>query len=172
MDAPEPIGQAIRTMVEVEQMVRSAPAMSGVNLRYGVLYGPGTWFSRTGDIGRRLRSWAYPIIGDGEAVTSFVHVEDAASATVAAVESTIAGDFNIADDEPAPAKVWMPALAAALGARKPLRVPIWLARLLVGGALVEFTINQRGASNEKAKRELGWRPRYASWRTGFSEALG
>ncbi len=171
-DAPEPIGQAVRTMVEVEQMVRDAPNMSSVNLRYGTLYGPGTWFSSNGDIARRMRARAFPIIGDGEAMTSFIHVEDAAAATVAAVESTAPGDFNVADDEPAPAKAWMPALAEALGARKPLRVPEWLARLLVGRALVAFTVNQRGAANQKAKRELAWRPRYGSWRTGFAEALG
>lgn len=166
-DAPEPIGTAVRVMEEVERAVRTAPGIEGVNLRYGHFYGPGTWYAPDGAIGKMMRKRAYPIISGGDGLYSFIHVDDAADATVAAIESSAVGDFNIADDDPATAADWMPELAEALGAAKPFRVSAWLARLLIGNALVDFTLNQRAASNERARAEFGWRPRYSSWREGF-----
>jgi 2-alkyl-3-oxoalkanoate reductase len=113
-----------------------------------------------------------PVIGPGTGMASFIHVEDAASATVAALDRGSPGIYNITDDEPSPASEWLPVYAKALGAKPPRHAPKWLARLVGGRMAIEFGVNLRGASNEKAKRELGWRPRYASWRQGFPEALG
>jgi 2-alkyl-3-oxoalkanoate reductase len=111
------------------------------------------------------------VIGDGAGVSSWLHVDDAASAAVAAVERNARGVFNIVDDEPAPVSEWLPALAAAVGARPPRHMPTWLARPLAGEAVVRMMTEGRGASNAKAKRELGWRPRWSSWRDGFVHGL-
>lgn len=170
-EGPEPVGEAARTMLKVEEMVRNAPDIIGTNLRYATFYGPGTWYSRDGEIGRRFKKWQYPIIGTGDAVMSFVHIVDAARATALAMECGRAGDFNVADDEPAVANDWMPTFAEAIGARKPMKVPVWLARLMVPDALVHLTINARAASNERIKTELRWQPCVPSWRTGFREGL-
>lgn len=170
-DAPDPIGSAVRTMHAVEERVLAEPEVTGVVLRYGSFYGPGTWFAREGDVGRRMRKRAYPIIGDGSGVSSFVHVEDVAGATVAAL-SAEAGVYNVVDDEPATARVWMPVYAQALGAPRPLRVPRWVAALFAGSAFVTWVASAPGADNRKAKAALGWTLRYPSWRSGFAEALG
>ena len=114
-----------------------------------------------------VRKRQLPIIGDGAGVWSFVHVDDAAAATVAAIERGRRGIYNIVDDEPAPASEWLPYLAEALGAKPPRRVPLWLGKLLAGEQAVSMLTETRGASNWKAKRELGWQPRYKSWREGF-----
>jgi len=112
------------------------------------------------------------MIGKGDGIYSFVHVDDAASATVAALEGARPGVYNVVDDEPASAAEWMPIFAEVLGARRPPRVPVFVARLIAGDALVDWMLGLRGASNEKIKKELGWRPRYESWRLGFCENLG
>ncbi len=172
LDALSPIGPAVETMKAVEDAVLSADGLEGVVLRYGFFYGPGTWYAYDGDVGRQVRKRRYPVIGDGEGTYSFIHVDDAAAATVAALERAKPGVYNVVDDEPATAAQWMPVYAESLGAKPPPRVPAFVARLIVGKALVEWSLRLRGASNEKVKSELGWRPRYASWRRGFFEDLG
>ena len=116
-----------------------------------------------------IRQRKFPVVGSGAGMWSFIHIEDAATATVAAIEHGQPGVYNIVDDDPAPTKEFLPAAAQALGARKPMRVPRWLGRLLAGEAAVVMMTEVRGASNAKAKRELGWQPRHASWRRGFEE---
>jgi nucleoside-diphosphate-sugar epimerase len=140
----------------------------GAVLRYGGLYGPGA----TDDQVELVRKRQFPLVGGGTGYCSWVHLDDAASATVLAVEQKARGVFNIVDDEPAPASEWLPYLAASAGAKPPMRVPKWLARLLAGEATVTMMTEGRGFSNAKAKRELGWELRYPSWRQGFREGLG
>ena len=171
LDAPSPIGQAVQTIKDVEEAVLSAEGIEGIVLRYGMFYGPGTWYAKDGDVGKQVRKRRYPMIGNGEGTYSFIHVDDAASATVAALERARPGVYNVVDDEPATAVEWMPLYAEALGAKRPPRVPAFLARLIAGDALVGWMNGLRGASNEKIKSELGWHPRYASWRQGFFEDL-
>jgi 2-alkyl-3-oxoalkanoate reductase len=172
LDASAPIGPAVKTIKEVEEAVLSADGIEGVVLRYGMFYGPGTWYAKDGDVGRQVRKRRYPMIGHGEGMFSFIHIDDAAAATVAALERARPGVYNVVDDEPASAVEWMPLYAEALGAKRPPRVPAFLARMIAGDALVTWMLRQRGASNEKIKEELGWRPRYKSWRQGFFENLG
>jgi nucleoside-diphosphate-sugar epimerase len=172
LDAPAPIGPAVKTIKEVEEAVLSADGIEGVVLRYGMFYGPGTWYAKDGDVGRQVRKRRYPMIGHGEGMFSFIHIDDAAAATVAALERARPGVYNVVDDEPASAVEWMPLYAEALGAKRPPRVPAFLARMIAGDALVTWMLGLRGASNEKVKEELGWRPRYKSWRQGFFENLG
>jgi nucleoside-diphosphate-sugar epimerase len=137
----------------------------GAVLRYGGLYGPGA----TDDQVKLVRRRMFPLIGGGTGYFSWVHVDDAASATVLAVEQQAAGVFNIVDDEPAPVRQWLPYLAECAGAKPPRRLPGWLARLLAGEMVVGMMTQGRGFANAKAKRELGWQPRYPSWRQGFKE---
>src|SRR5918998_918853 len=172
LDAPPPIGPAVETIKEVETTVLSAEGIEGVVLRYGTFYGPGTWYAKDGDVGRQVSKRRFPVIGGGEGTYSFIHVDDAASATVAALESARPGVYNVVDDDPATAAEWMPVYAEALGAKRPLRVPAFVARLIAGDALVNWSLGLRGASNERIKDELGWRPHYESWRQGFFRALG
>jgi nucleoside-diphosphate-sugar epimerase len=153
--------EAIR---HVEDVVLRA---SGAVLRYGGLYGPGA----TDDQVELLRKRQFPLVGRGPGYSSWVHLDDAASATVLAVEQKARGVFNIVDDEPAPASEWLPYLAECAGAKPPMRVPKWLARLLAGEVAVSMMTEGRGFSNAKAKRELGWELRYPSWRQGFREGL-
>ena len=148
----------------VEDVVLKA---GGAVLRYGAFYGPGA----IDDQVTLVRKRQYPLVGGGAGYSSWVHLDDAASATVLAVEQKAAGVFNIVDDEPAPASEWLPYLAACAGAKKPIRVPTWLARLLAGEMAVIMMTEGRGFSNAKAKAELGWEPRYPSWRQGFKEEL-
>jgi 2-alkyl-3-oxoalkanoate reductase len=151
--------------------VLSADGIEGVVLRYGMFYGPGTWYAKDGDVGRQVMKRRYPMIGHGEGMYSFIHVDDAASATAAALERARPGVYNVVDDDPATAAEWMPVFAEALGAKRPPRVPAFVARLIAGDAIVKWSLGLRGASNEKIKGELGWSPRYESWRQGFFEAL-
>jgi 2-alkyl-3-oxoalkanoate reductase len=137
-------------------------------MRYGNLYGPGASDSLVALIQKRQ----FPVIGDGSGVWSWIHLDDAASATVAALERGNPGIYNITDDEPAPVSEWLPYLADAVGARRPMRVPSWLGALLAGSVAVRWMTEARGASNAKAKHELGWRPGWSSWRQGFRQALG
>jgi len=156
-----PMAEAIRHLED------AALRAGGAVLRYGGLYGPGA----TDDQVELLRKRQFPLVGKGTGYSSFVHLDDAASATVLAVEQKARGVFNIVDDEPAPASEWLPYLAACAGAKRPMRVPKWLARLLAGQVVVMMMTEGRGFSNAKAKRELGWELRYPSWRQGFKEGL-
>jgi nucleoside-diphosphate-sugar epimerase len=139
----------------------------GAALRYGGFYGPGA----TDDVVALVRKRQFPLVAGGNGYSSWVHLDDAASATVLAVEQHAKGVFNIVDDEPAPAREWLPYLAACAGAKAPLRVPKWLARMLAGDVAVTMMTEGRGFSNAKAKRELGWQLRYPSWRQGFKEEV-
>jgi nucleoside-diphosphate-sugar epimerase len=173
-DAPlrEPAGRgdpaaAVQTL---EAATLGTEGVEGVVLRYGYFYGPGTYFAPTGSTAHDVRRRRYPVLGSGDGVFSFIHVDDAAAATVAAVERGAPGVYNVVDDEPAPMREWLPAYAEAIGAKRPLRVPLWLAKR-VGGPMVASAAELRGASNAKAKAELGWGPRHPSWRQGFRDAL-
>jgi nucleoside-diphosphate-sugar epimerase len=174
---PEP-AQAMRSTVDairhVEAAVTSIDWGEGIVLRYGGFYGPGTSVSLDpeAEMSGPVRKRRFPVIGGGSGVWSFIHIEDAATATVAAVEHGSRGIYQVVDDDPAPVHEWLPALAHALDAKPPRRVPRWLARLVAGEAAAVMMTEGRGASNAKAKRELGWEPRYASWRQGFAKGLG
>jgi nucleoside-diphosphate-sugar epimerase len=141
----------------------------GLALRYGGFYGPGTSLSPDGVHTAMVRARKFPVVGDGAGIWSFCHIDDAASATVAAVERGAPGLYNVCDDEPAPVREWLPVLAAALGAPPPRHVPAWLARPLVGDQGMVMMTTGRGMSNAKAKRELDWTPAYPSWRDGFRD---
>jgi 2-alkyl-3-oxoalkanoate reductase len=151
--------QSFAAMAYLEQAVTQA---GGIALRYGLFYGA----SNDGLI-EPVRKRQYPIIGDGGGITSWINLEDAAAATVLALEHNGPAIYNIVDDEPAPVSEWLPVFARALGAKPPRRFPVWLARLIAGEAAVLMGTDARGASNAKAKHELGWTPRYPSWREGF-----
>jgi nucleoside-diphosphate-sugar epimerase len=169
LGSPPPFGDAVRAIDEMERAVVGAEGMEGLVLRYGWFYGPGTYYADDGSMAHDVRRRRFPVIGKGTGIFSFVHVDDAASATVAAVERGAPGIYNIVDDDPAPQREWLPVYAEAIGAKKPLRVPVWVARL-VAGKIANLAGLQPGASNAKAKPELGWEPRWRSWREGFREA--
>ena len=159
--------RAQKPMEAVGYLEKVVIAAGGAALRYGSLYGPGA----TDDQVQLVRKRQYPLIGDGGGHSSWIHLDDAASATVLAVEREAAGVFNIVDDEPAPASEWLPYLAESAGAKRPIRVPTWLGRAAAGDVAVMMMVEGRGFSNAKAKRELGWTLRYPSWRQGFKEGL-
>jgi len=171
---PPSMRQGLEAIRHLEEAVTAAHWTEGLLLRYGWFYGPGTsaGLDPLGSQTEMIRKRQFPIVGAGTGMWSFIHIEDAATATVAAVEGGPAGVYNVVDDEPAPASEFLPVLAAAVGAKRPLRVPRWVGRLAAGEPAVMAMTDLRGASNEKAKRELGWQPRYASWRQGFAEGLG
>ena len=169
--APGPFGGGVRALREMEAMVLGANGMEGLVLRYGFFYGPGTHYGKDGPMVADVRRRRLPVVGKGTGVFSFIHVDDAAEATVAAVERGSPGVYNVTDDEPAAMREWVPVLAEAAGAKRPLRVPLWLARLVGGRQVADFASELRGASNQKAKRELGWQPAHPSCRTGFRESL-
>jgi nucleoside-diphosphate-sugar epimerase len=164
--APEPFGGIVRATAEGERLATSGSGVEGVVLRYGQFYGPGTYFARDGDFARRARRRMLPIIGAGAGLSSFLHVDDAASSAVTALERG-SGVYNITDDDPAPARDWITAFCREVGAPPPLRLPAWLARLAVGGFTSAVLTDGRGASNARAKRELGWSPSRPTWRAGF-----
>jgi nucleoside-diphosphate-sugar epimerase len=170
-DAPPPFGRAVDVLVTNERTIVSAPDFAGVALRYGFFYGPGTYYASDGSLAARVRKRQFPRVGRGEAMTSYVHLDDAAAATVLALEHGAPGVYNVVDDEPARMRDWLPVYAEAIGARKPLRVPVWMARLVAGEVAVVGATGLRGASNLRAKRELGWEPSLPSWREGFASAL-
>lgn len=159
-------------ILHVESAVRNASAIEGFVLRYGSFYGPGTSLGLGGSVLGEVRKRRVPVVGSGAGRWSFLHIADAASATLAAVEASSPGLYNICDDEPAPVSEWLPFLAAAIGAKAPRHIPAWLGRLAIGGQGVAMMTEIRGASNAKAKRLLNWRLKWPSWRTGFREALG
>lgn len=164
----EPYAGLIGALTELEDSVTGTDGVEGVVLRYGTLYGPGTWYASDGDMTTQLRKRLLPVVGSGAGVTSFLHVEDAATATLAALDHGAPGIYNVVDDDPVTFRDLFPALADLLGAKPPRHVPVWLARPLAGAAGIAVMTGQRGASAEKARRELGWAPRYASWRDGFA----
>jgi 2-alkyl-3-oxoalkanoate reductase len=168
---PRSMSQTLAAIVRLESTVVGAAGLEGLALRYGNLYGPGTGTAADGQLVELIRNRRLPLIGDGEGVWSFVHVDDAAGATLAAIERGAPGIYNVADDVPAAANVWLPELARILDAKPPRRVPVWVGRLAAGEAAVSMFTRIRGASNLKAKRELAWRLRFPSWRTGFREGL-
>ena len=171
VDAPGSSGAAFAAVAELERQVLEATGVDGLVLRYGWLYGPGTYFDRDGQQADEARRRRLPIVGAGTGTFSFLHVDDAAAATVAALERGAPGVYNVADDEPAPLREWVPVYAEALGAKPPRHVPVWLARLVAGKDTAAAALSMRGASNAKAKHELGWQPGHPSWRQGFGEAL-
>jgi nucleoside-diphosphate-sugar epimerase len=166
--APE-MRQTVAAIRHLEQAVLGAQWTDGIVLRYGSLYGPGTSLAPRGELFEMVRKRRFPLVGDGAGVWSFIHVADAAEATVAAVERGQRGIYNVVDDDPAPVAEWLPALAQMLGAKKPMRVPRFIGRLFAGEAGVVMMTEARGASNAKAKRELVWQPTHPSWREGFAE---
>lgn len=168
-DAPPPFGRGVAAVRSLERAVTETEGIEGLVLRYGYFYGPGTAYARDGFIAELARKRQLPIVGRGTGVYSMIHVDDGADAAVAAVESSATGIFNIVDDDPAPGRELVPAFAAAVGAPRTRRVPRWLAGLVVGRAFARTQTDQKGASNERAKAELGWRPRHPSWRQGFTE---
>jgi nucleoside-diphosphate-sugar epimerase len=166
---PDPPAAQTKTLAAIrylEQAVLGGP-LDGIVLRYGSFYGPGASDALVDLIRRRK----LPVVGTGGGVWSWLHIDDAASATVAAVERGARGVYNVVDDEPAPVSEWLPRLAECVGARPPRRVPAWLARLAVGETGISMMTQIRGSANAKAKRELGWEPRWPSWREGFRQAL-
>lgn len=169
--APEPFRGAVLALQDHEQQVLKAEGLEGVVLRFGWFYGPGTSFAADRGQAEEFRRRRFPVVGKGTGVFSFVHVDDVAAATVAAVAADALGVFNVVDDDPALQREWVPVYAGAVGAKKARRVPLWLAKLIAGPIALN-AVELRGASNARAKRELGWEPRYPSWRQGFSEALG
>jgi nucleoside-diphosphate-sugar epimerase len=168
--APPPFGGAVEALADLERQVSGAEGIEGVVLRYGWLYGPGTYFDRDGSQTEEALKRRLPIVGKGTGTFSFLQVEDAAAATLAAVERGAPGTYNVVDDDPAPMREWVPAFAEAVGAKPPRRVPVWLARLIAGSGAANSATQLRGASNARAKRELGWQPSYPSWRQGFVDA--
>jgi nucleoside-diphosphate-sugar epimerase len=164
LEAGTPAAPVVQAIRHLEDAVLGA---GGAVLRYGGLYGPGA----TDDQVELVRRRQFPLVGSAAGYCSWIHVDDAAGATLLAVEQKASGVFNVVDDEPAPASAWLPYLAEVAGAKRPIRVPVWLARLLAGDVVVTMMTEGRGFSNEKAKRELGWQLRYPSWRQGFREGL-
>jgi nucleoside-diphosphate-sugar epimerase len=167
--APKSFKSTARALGELEQSVLGA---SGIVLRYGYFYGPGNSIARDGTMAAELQRRRVPLVGRGQGVWSFIHIQDAARATVAALAHTGPAVFNIVDDEPAPVAEWLPALAQVLGAPRPWRVPTLIARPLAGSYGIQTMTGVQGASNELAKRELDWQPQYPSWREGFHTGLG
>jgi nucleoside-diphosphate-sugar epimerase len=169
LDAHPPAAQrqTLQAIRRLERAVLDAKSLEPVVLRYGAFYGPGA----SDEFVALIRRRKLPVAGSGAGVWSFIHIDDAAAATVLAVESRACGIYNIVDDEPAPVSQWLPFLAEAVGAKPPRRVPVWLARLVAGEVGVSLLTQIRGSSNAKARRELCWQPRWASWRDGFRDGL-
>lgn len=170
-EAPPPFRSALEGAMTMEREALEAEGLEGLVLRYGWFYGPGTYYGRGGGTAGMVQSRRFPIVGNGNGVFSFIHVDDAAAATVQALDHGAPGVYNVVDDDPAAVREWLPAYAEALGARRPMRVPKFLGRLAAGKFAAEMMTTLRGASNEKARRELGWTPEHSSWRQGFAASL-
>jgi nucleoside-diphosphate-sugar epimerase len=168
---PEPVRSMSESLAAIRHVERATTAAGGLALRYGGFYGPGTGLGPGGEQVAMVRKRQFPIVGGGNGVWSFVHIHDAATAALAALERGAPGVYNIVDDDPAPAHEWLPVLAAAAGAKPPRRIPRWLGKLVAGEAVATLMTEIRGASNAKAKRELGWTPAYPTWREGFADSL-
>jgi nucleoside-diphosphate-sugar epimerase len=173
LDPDPPANQraSIAAIRHLERAVLDAGDLEAIVLRYGNFYGPGNAIGRGGEMLELVAKRKLPIVGDGAGVWSFIHVDDVAGATSAAIDRGAPGIYNVADDEPAPVAEWLPALAEAIGAKPPRHVPVWLGRMAIGDVGVSMMTRIRGASNAKARRELGWEPRYRSWREGFVSGL-
>lgn len=171
---PADMNEGVAALRHLEQAVTGIGWADGIAIRYGGFYGPGTGIEAAPGavMAELIRRRRFPIVGGGSGVWSLVHITDAASATVAAIERGKPGIYHVADDEPAPVREFLPELARALGAKPPRRVPAWLVRLVAGEAAVTMMTQARGISSEKTKRELGWTLQYPSWRTGFTKGLG
>jgi nucleoside-diphosphate-sugar epimerase len=169
---PEPASASVQSLAairHVETVVPEAAGVEGLALRYGNFYGPGTSFDRGSEIYEAVAKRRMPIVGGGDGVFSFIHVADAARATVAALEHGRPGVYNIVDDDPAPVSEWLPYYAEVIGAKRPLRVPAWLVRPMLGEFGIAMMTTMRGSSNARARRDLDWTPAYSSWREGFQE---
>ena len=172
LDAPAPWDVVIPMTVAMERQALAARGLEAAVLRYGFLYGPGTYFASDGFLAELTRRRHYPVIGDGAGRFPFIHVDDAADATVAALERGVFGVFNVVDDRPTPVREWLPTFARRLGAAPPLRIPKSVARVVAGAIPTHWATELPGASNAKAKDKLRWRPRYPSFEQGIQEALG
>ncbi len=171
-DAPLATATLPSAAEPISDLERQVLQAGGIVLRYGQLYGPGTGFAKDGSWAANLRRRRLPIVGAGSGTFSFLHVDDAASATIAALGRDGPATYNVVDDDPAPIHEWVPVYARAVQAPAPWRAPAWVGRLAAGRIAVEMMNELRGASNVRIKRELGWEPKYASWREGFQTALG
>jgi len=173
-DPPAALRAILDAIRHLERTVTGAEGIDGLALRYGGFYGPGTSLSLdpVGEHVEAVRKRQFPIVGGGTGIWSFIHVADAATATVAAVERGEPGVYNVVDDEPARVSEWLPGLASAVGAKPPRRFPRWLGRIMAGEAAATMMTEIRGASNQKAKRVFGWQPVYPTWREGFARGLG
>jgi nucleoside-diphosphate-sugar epimerase len=169
---PKVIRPMLDAIRHLEAAVTRADGIEGIALRYGGFYGPGTSLTRGGVHYEAVRKRQFPIAGSGAGLWSFIHIDDAAVATAFAVERGDPGVYNVVDDEPAPVSVWLPELAEIIGAKRPFRVPVWVARLLGGEMAVAMMTKVRGASNAKAKRDLNWEPGWPTWREGFRATMG
>ena len=168
---PESFTKTLAAIRSLEDKLRSTTFLEGLALRYGNFYGPGTAIGKGGVIVKMVKKRRFPIIGGGGGIWSFIHVMDAARATIAAISRGSAGVYNIVDDEPAKVATWLPVLAKEVGAKAPHKIPYWLGELMIGKAGVMMMTQVRGCSNAKAKRELNWTPIYPSWRIGFADGL-
>lgn len=171
VDPPGRFAAARDALVELEGAVTGAEGLEGLVLRFGWFYGPGTYYAPGGSQAEETLKRRNPVVGAGTGIFSFIHIDDAADAFAAAVDHGGPGVYNVVDDEPAELREWLPVYAAALGAKPPRRVPAWLARLAAGPDLAGAALEMRGASNAKAKGELGWQPAHPSWRAGFAASL-
>jgi 2-alkyl-3-oxoalkanoate reductase len=169
---PNPPKLMRNTLAAIRHLEAAVTRADGLALRYGGFYGPGTSITPGGDSVGPVEKRRFPIVGSGSGVWSFAHIDDAAAATAIAVERGAPGVYNVVDDEPAPVSVWLPELAKIMGAKPPRHVPLWVGRIAGGEIAVAMMTKVRGASNAKAKRELGWQPRWASWRDGFRATMG
>lgn len=172
LDAPADFVSIAQAIAACERVTLETPGIDGLVLRYGLFYGPGTAYARDGSFAQGVLARQVPIVGDGGGVYSFIHSADAASATLAALQQNATGIYNIVDDEPAPVRVWLPRYAELLGAPPPRTVPRFLGRLGGGPYGVHLMTSLRGAANAKAREQLGWKPRYPSWREGFVAEFG
>ncbi len=168
---PNPPANQVRSLAAIKHLESAVVAADGIALRYGGFYGPGTDLSTSGTFADLIKKRRFPIVGNGAGVWTFLHIDDAASAAVAALHRGDPGIYNVVDDEPAPVSEWLPYLANVLGAKPPRHVPVWLGRIAAGEVGVSMMTQIRGASNAKAKRELGWTPRYRSYKEGFRDGL-
>jgi 2-alkyl-3-oxoalkanoate reductase len=168
---PRAFRRTLDALRHVERAMSDASDLRGIALRYGGFYGPGTGVSRTGAMVEQVRRRRLPVVGDGSGVWSFIHIEDVASATVAALEGNATGIYNVVDDHPAPVREWLPELAAAVGAKPPLWLPALIGRIVLPRHLFLMMTAVRGASNAKFRESFRWQPRYASWREGFRYGL-
>ena len=168
---PSPVDDSKETIAAIRRLEESVVPAGGIVLRYGGFYGPGTSVSEHGEMLEPIRRRMLPLVGSAAGVTSFIHIEDAARATLAAIERGRSGIYNIVDDDPAQVSEWLPYLAEVVGAKPPRHVPFWLGKLMAGEVLATMMTEGRGASNAKAKRELDWRLLYPSWRQGFVNGL-